>query len=274
MSAVLLAAGAGLCAAVALHDLARMLEAAPAPADRGAAAGVPARAPRRTVPPALPPIAGAAAGGWLLIGVAGIAAGLALGLGAVHLLRRRERQGHARARERGTGPLARSLADALRAGHSIRGALAAAGDDRAVPAPVRTAVAASSKALAHGTPLDRALQGLAGGGGGQLALLAALVSLHAEQGGALVQQLLALADDAEQAARLDEERAGATAQARATVRTVAALPLLALVGAQLLGGDLLGAVAERPVALALLATGLLLELGAVLIARRIVARVA
>ncbi|MBO9532302.1 MAG: type II secretion system F family protein [Solirubrobacteraceae bacterium] len=229
---------------------------------------------RRPWPQTAPMVAGAVLGGWLLLGPLGVPAGALAGAGLHHAIRGRSRRGDARACERGAGPLARSLADALRAGGSIRAALGAAAADRSVPAVVRARVARAALALAHGTPLPAALHDLGGRDSGYLTLLAAVVALHAERGGSLVQELHALAEDAEHGARLDEERAAATAQARATVRTVAALPLLALAGAQLLGGDLVGSVARRPVALALLASGLLLEFVAVLIARRIVARAA
>jgi Flp pilus assembly protein TadB len=216
----------------------------------------------------------AAALGWTVLGVAGALAGAAL----VPLIARYGVRLHAerlrRERERGAGALARSLADTVRGGHSVRGALHAATTDRAVPDSLRGQLNAADAALHRGTTLVDALGELARAGGSQLVLLCAVLALHAERGGQLPRALDSVADDADRASRLDEERAAATAQARATVRTVAALPLLALAGAQLIGGNLLGSVAQHPVSLALLLLGLLLEAVAVFVAHRLVARAA
>lgn len=228
---------------------------------------------RRAVHPLGPLLAGAAVG-WAVLGSPGIVLGAILGIGAGRAGAARSQRRAARLRERGVGALARSLSDAVRAGHSVRGALHAAALDQAVPAALRRVVVQGDAALQRGAPLPAALRHLGAQGGPQLVLLCAVVALHAERGGRLPYALDRLAEDADRAVRLDEERAAATAQARATVRTVAALPLLALAGAQLVGGDLLGAVAEHPASLALLITGLALEVAAVVIAQRLVAATA
>jgi tight adherence protein B len=268
VSAAGLAAGAGVVAAVGLAELAAALEARPTAGRRAAWPTL------GLVPPSAPLLVGAALVGGLLLGWIGLAVGAATGALAIREQQGRGQRRSVRARERGTGALARSMGDALRAGRSIRGALDGAAADRSVPAPLRADVAQTCATLAHGAALREALAGLARGGGPQLTLLAAVTALHAEQGGGLVRELHSLAEDADRAVRLDEERAAATAQARATVRTVALLPLVALAGGQLIGGDLLGAVAQRPAALALLTVGLLLELAAVLLSRRLVAQAA
>ncbi|MFT4035899.1 MAG: type II secretion system F family protein [Patulibacter sp.] len=285
MSVALVAGGAGVLAGAALCELAAAMAATPRggwtwplpPVGRrlrpdGGGQRQRQRQRQRGLVGSWPIIGGAALAGWLLLGWLGATVGATVGAALLRFGASHRERVDARSRERGVGAVARALADAVRAGQSIRGAFDGVAADRAVPAALRGELARVQRDLAHGVPLARALRGLAARGGSQLTLLAAVVVLHAERGGALAQELHALADDADHAVRLDEERASATAQARATVRTVAALPVLALAGAQLLGGNLLESVARRPVALALLSIGLLLEAAAVLIARRLVAR--
>ena len=111
---------------------------------------------------------------------------------------------------------------------------------------------------------------LADSGGASLRLLCGTVAMHVDAGGALASELDRLATRAEASQRVEEERHAATAQARATVRVVAALPLLAMGGAQLASPGFLGQIVANPLALGLLVLGLLLEVVAVLTARAIV----
>lgn len=273
--AILVAAVGGACAGLALAELWTVSDphAARRPQPRTAAARIPrASELRLRVPSALVVGVVGALVGWALVGALGLPAGAVIAVVGTRAAGRAGHQRAARRCERGVGALARSLADAIRAGQSVRAALHAAAGDRAVPPALRDAVQRVDAALLRGATLPEALRRLAAGAGPQLTLLCAIVALHAERGGRLPQALDQLAEDADRAVRLDEERAAATAQARATVRTVAALPLLALAGAQLLGGNFLAAVGRKPISLALLLTGLTLEAAAVLIARRLVAR--
>lgn len=219
------------------------------------------------------PVAGGAAVAGLLVLVGG--AGWALpGVLAVMgwmWVRRRARAARRRLlAERGTAPLARALADAVRGGRSLRGAVAAAANDGSVPAATRAAAQRLTQSLTLGTPLTPALHALASEGDEMLRLLSATLALHHGHGGRLAQELDDLARDAERAQRLREERASATAQARATVRTVAALPPLALLAGEVLGGGMVGRMLSEPIAGALLLLGLMLEVVAVLAARTLV----
>lgn len=271
--ASLLAALGGACAGLALAEAwvaagTSTEVSVPRALRRPRPAGAPSA--RAAVHHVAPVIVGALVG-WALLGTAGFAVGAIGSAGTRRLAATRGARRGVRQRERGVGALSRSLADAVRAGHSVRGAIHAAAGDPAVPNPLRHDLVEMDAALLRGAGLPAALQRLGRSGGPQLVLLSAVVALHAERGGRLPHALDRLADESDRAVRLDEERAAATAQARATVRTVAALPLLALAGAQLLGGDLLSAVAAHPASLALLACGLGLELAAVVIAQRLVA---
>jgi tight adherence protein B len=114
------------------------------------------------------------------------------------------------------------LAAHVRAGRSLRQALADAAADLPEPAATRVAAAAADAAL--GTPADEALAAL--GTSADVAYLAAAVRLHLRAGGDLALLL-------ERTAELLHERAAqrraaevATAQARATGRIVSAMPLL------------------------------------------------
>jgi tight adherence protein B len=270
----LIAALGGACAGLALAELWVLsgADGATAPRERGARQQQQRRHRLPAVPRAAPLGFAAALVGWALLGPLGVIAGPATAIAAARAAGQRGRRRVARQCERGVGALARSLADAVRAGHSVRGALHGAATDRAVPIALRGAIQEIDAALLRGATLADALRRLGQDAGPQLLLLCAIVALHAERGGRLPQALDRLAEDADRAVRLDEERAAATAQARATVRTVAALPLLALAAAQLLGGNLLSAVGRTPISLALLVTGLALEVVAVVIAGRLVAR--
>jgi tight adherence protein B len=177
-----------------------------------------------------------------------------------------------RACEHGTPTLARSVADALRGGASIRSAVREAAADRSVPPALREELCAASSAIELGTPLDAVLLRLAGRGGPGLRLACGTISMHLESGGALATALERVAIDGEAALRVEEERLAATAQARATVRVVAALPVLALLGAELTSGHFVAGIVAKPVSLALLVAGLTLEALAVVAARAIVGR--
>jgi tight adherence protein B len=183
---------------------------------------------------------------------------------------RRSARGASRQRERGAPAFARALADALRGGASVRGALAAAATDRSIPPPLRRELATVSGGITLGAPVDVALARLAGRGGPSLRLLCGTIMLHLEAGGALAGQLDRLATDAEAALRIDEDRIAATAQARATVRVVAALPVLALLGAEVTSSNFLSTIAGSTPALALLLCGFVLEAAAIVAARAIV----
>ncbi|MBJ7472529.1 MAG: type II secretion system F family protein [Solirubrobacteraceae bacterium] len=179
-------------------------------------------------------------------------------------------RGRRRAREAGVPTLARSLADALRGGASIRAALAAAAEDRSIPAELRATVRSEAAGLALGAPLRPTLTALGQAGGPGMRLLCGTVAMHLDAGGALASQLERLAADGDASRKVDQDRVAATAQARATVRVVAALPLLAMGGAQLASPGFLAAVIGHPIALLLLIVGLVLEVAAVLVARAIV----
>lgn len=112
------------------------------------------------------------------------------------------------------------LAAHVRAGRSLRQALADAVED--VPEPSAGHVAAAAADAALGTPVGEALRAL--GGGPDVAYLAAAVRLHTRAGGDLALLLERTAELLHE--RRAQRRAAevATAQARATGRIVTAMP--------------------------------------------------
>jgi tight adherence protein B len=112
------------------------------------------------------------------------------------------------------------LAAHVRAGRSLRQALADAVEDVPEPSASRVAAAASDAAL--GTPIAAALAAL--GEGADVAYLAAAVRLHTRAGGDLALLLEHTAELLHE--RRAQRRAAevATAQARATGRIVTAMP--------------------------------------------------
>lgn len=272
--AELTAAGAGLLLAAAILPAAQLLgeRLAPSPGGEGGE-----RAPTQlrqgatasTVPVLVWVVLGAAAGS-LLAGAPGALGGAGVTVAAmrsrgVAAQRRRSRQ-----LERDVPALARSLGDSLRGGHSLRVALVEAASDAALGAAMREHLRPISAGLQHGASLPSALDRLAEGGGALMRLTAGTMALHSQTGGRLVSELQLLAEHADRAARAENDRAAATSQARATVRVVSALPLLALAGAELLGGGLLVSISRSPLALALLAVAFMLEIAAVVVVRAIV----
>lgn len=274
------AAGAAAVAlAAALTQLQAVARAAPAGSPRPSTRAVQLAHPaRRWAPTVLAAANGRHAAAWL----AGLAAGLlvaglpvamlaAAAAAGASVLRSRRAAAEARRRHEAAVPaLARSLADALRGGSSVRAALGAAAADLAVPAVLRHAVRSEAAALAAGAGLPASLGRLACAGGPSMRLLCGTVALHLHAGGALASQLDRLATGAEAARRVDDDRHAATAQARATVRVVAALPLLAMAAAHVASPEFFGQILGNPVALALLLAGVVLEAVAILAARAIV----
>ena len=112
------------------------------------------------------------------------------------------------------------LAAHLRAGRSLRQALAEAPGD--LPEPMRDAVADAARSLAFGAGPADALAGL--GDIRDLRLLAAAVAVQARFGGELPVLLEQMADAMHERAALVRTARVATAQARATGRLVSLMP--------------------------------------------------
>jgi tight adherence protein B len=274
--APLLAASAAALAVVAAWDLlaavertrpAAVLARALEPVVRAGREGRDATAiERRRL--AIVAAAALAAGGWLVGGPGlGLVAGVAGPALAIAALRTR-RRAYTRAVHAGAASAARALADALTAGHAIRGAFAAAADG--VPGAAGVELRRTATALALGVPTEGALEALRlRAGTPAWDAIVAGIGLQREAGGDLAGLLRDLAGALEAAARADREARAATAQARATARIVLALPILATVLAELASPGFVARLLGNPVSAMLVALAITLQLGATIAIRHL-----
>jgi tight adherence protein B len=206
--------------------------------------------------------------GWLLGGAAlalvTAAAGPAL---AVAVIRARSRR-YAASLRRGAPEAARALADALGAGHSLRGAIAAAA--AGVPGPAGHELRRAARALALGEPTPLVLERLRRRAAGPAwDTLVAGALLQRDAGGDLAGLLRELAASLEAAARVDADARTATAQARFTARLVLGLPAGAALLAELAAPGFAASLLAEPLPAALVAAAAALQLLAVLAIRRL-----
>jgi tight adherence protein B len=204
-----------------------------------------------------------AAGGWLVGGLAlgALAAfiGPALVLAAVRARRRR----YARSVGKGAAGAARALADAVGAGHSIRGAIAvaASGLDGAAGHGLRT----TARALALGDPTADALEALRRRAADPAwdAIVAGIL-LQRDAGGDLAGLLRNQAAALEAAERIGRDARAATAQARFTARLVLLLPAGAAALAELAGPGLIAGLLDHPLSVWLVVMAAVLQATAIL----------
>jgi len=172
------------------------------------------------------------AAGWLAGGAAlGALAALAGPAAVVAVVRARRRRWREELR-RAAPACARTMADALGAGRSIRTAVA----DAAVSAegPAAHELRAAASALALGEPTDRVLIRLRSRARSHAwDTVTAAVLLQRDAGGDLARLLRELAASGEAADRAERDARTATAQARFTAWLVLGLPLAASVVAEL-----------------------------------------
>ncbi|MEA2283109.1 MAG: tight adherence protein [Solirubrobacteraceae bacterium] len=209
-----------------------------------------------------------AGGGWLLGGpLLGLVAGLTGPMVAATGLRAR-RRAYGRAVAAGAAGAARAVADALAAGHAVRGALAVAGDG--LPGAAGVELRRAAAAVAVGAPTEAALEALRRRARVPAwdALVAGIL-LQRDAGGDLVGLLRDHAEALEAAARAEQEARSATAQARATARIVLALPAGAAVLAELASPGFLAGLLARPASATLMALALMLQLAAIVAVRRL-----
>jgi tight adherence protein B len=209
------------------------------------------------------------AAGWLVAGPAVAVAVAAAGPWAANrvLAARRARR---RARLAAAAPaVARAIADALSGGHSIRGALAAAGGASAA-AELRRAAAALDAGAGTEDVLEDLRRRAADPGWDTLV---AAILLQRDAGGDLARLLRGLAERLEAARREEAEARSATAQARFTAWLVASLPAGAAVLAELGSPGYIASLLGEPLTASLVVASAVLQGLAVLAVRRI-ARVA
>lgn len=212
--------------------------------------------------------AGALAIGWV---VAGPLAGLALGAAGpwtVARLLRARREHYRRRVDAGAATVAISLADALAAGHSLRGALAecAATIDGQVGHELRRTAAE----LAAGARTEVALENLrVRSGSRRLATIVAACQVQHGAGGDLARLLRECAEGFADQARLEDEVRAATAQARFTGLVVVLLPLGGAVLAELASPGFVGGLLSSFLTAWLVGLAVAMQVAAAFLIRRL-----
>jgi tight adherence protein B len=233
----------------------------------------PTRAERRRL--ALVGAGTLAASGWLLAGpvLATLLGTLGPAAAKVAVATRARRRRNELAA--GAAAVARALADAIAAGHSVRGAIQAAAGPNPSASSLRDnplglggavgeELARAARALELGEPTDAVLDELrrrAGDPGWDT--LTAAILLQAEAGGDLAGLLRGLAARADQQRRDAADARSATAQARFTAWLVAALPIAAAILAELASPGFLAGLLAEPLTAVLAGLSLALQLLAI-----------
>jgi tight adherence protein B len=210
------------------------------------------------------------AAGWLLGGV--LAAGALATAGpaaAAALLRVRQRRWHAALAD-GAPAVARSLADALTGGHSVRGAIAEAAASGGVPGAAGAQLVRCASELALGERTEVVLTRLARRTGlPAYDTLVAAILLQRDAGGDLAGLLRGVARSLEESARVAADARSATAQARFTAGVVTALPAGAAALAELAQPGYLLRLLSAPIPAVLAALAAVLQLAALVLVRRL-----
>jgi tight adherence protein B len=242
-----------------------------APVVRAGREGVAPSAPERRRLAVVAALALAAAG-WCIGGPVAAAlaavAGPAVAMAAVRARRRR----FSRALAEAAPSVARALADALSAGHSVRGALTLVAGG--VPGPAGHELRAAARALRLGAPTAGALERLRRRAASPpWDAMAAGILLQRDAGGDLPALLRDLAEALETAARQDRDALAATAQARFTARIVLVLPIGAALLAELASPGFVARLVANPVSAFLTCFALVLQVIALACVRRLALQV-
>jgi tight adherence protein B len=198
---------------------------------------------------------------------AGIAAALAGPFAIARVLRaRRERYRHAV--EDGAAEIAIAVSDALAGGHSLRGAIAAAGNGLAGP-PGRELTRVRAE-LELGARTEDALEAMRSRiRGHAIDTIVAATLLQRDAGGDLARLLRDCARAAEDSTRLAREARAATAQARFTGLIVVLLPLGGAVLAELASPGYLRGLASSFLTAWLAGVAIALQITAAVLIRRL-----
>jgi tight adherence protein B len=273
---VVLAFAAGVAAVLGLWEalaaversrLAAALERAVEPLRRAGREGrAPTAAERRRL--ALLATGSLAAAGWLLGGLALALLAAVLGPALAVVAVRARRRRYTRAVRQGAAGAARALADAVGAGHSIRGAIGVAAPG--VPGAAGNELRAAARALALGAPTAEALEALRRRAADPAwdAIVAGIL-LQRDAGGDLAGLLRDQAAALEAADRIGRDARAATAQARFTARLVLLLPAAAAALAELASPGLLAGLLAHPLSVWLVGMAAGLQVVAILSVARL-----
>jgi tight adherence protein B len=255
-----------LLAAVERSRVAALAMHAFAPVIRAGNGVSPTTAERRRL--AVLAAAALAAAGWLVGGATlGALAGIAGPAIATAVLRARRRRFRAALAE-AAPVVARAFADALSAGHAVRGALDLVA--ASIPGAAGHELENAARALRFGAPTEDVLEELRRRAGTPAwdAMVAGIL-LQRDAGGDLPALLRDLATALETAARQDRDAIAATAQARFTARIVLVLPVGAALIAELAQPGLIAGLFTNPVSAWLTSFAVFLQAVALVSVRRL-----
>jgi tight adherence protein B len=210
------------------------------------------------------------AGGTLLVGpIAGVAAAAAGPWAVRRLLAFRRARWRAEL-GRGAPAAARAMADALAGGHAVRGAIAAAAAGGGLEGAVGAELRDAARAFELGERTEVVLERLrARAGDARWDTIVAAVLLQRDAGGDLARLLRTIAAAQEDAARVEADARGLTAQARFTAGLVTLLPAGAAALAELAQPGYLPALLRSPLTAVLLAVAAGCQVMAAILVRRI-----
>ncbi|MCO5315456.1 MAG: type II secretion system F family protein [Solirubrobacterales bacterium] len=201
----------------------------------------------------------AVAGGWWFVGpVAGLLLAVAAPLLAGWMIARGRRR-YRRSVERSLPEIARAIADCLSAGHSPRGAIAAA--TSSLEGPARNEFSALRYELETGRPTADAIRAMAARFSSSRvdAFATALISQQLA-GGDLAGLLRRFAEGAAERDRIAEDARSATAQARFTGYLVVAMPAGAALFVELIRPGFIGSILGSSAALIIAGLSVCLQL--------------
>jgi tight adherence protein B len=208
------------------------------------------------------------AAGWIVGGpLIGLALGAAGPWSVARLLRAR-REHYRRRVDAGAGAVAISLADALGAGHSLRGAVVESA--RAVGGQTGHELRRTAAELAAGARTEVALEDLrARSGSRRLGAIVAACLVQRGAGGDLARLLRECAEGFADQARLEDEVRAATAQARFTGLVVVLLPLGGALLAELASPGFVAGLASSLLTAWLVGLALAMQVAAAVLIRRL-----
>jgi tight adherence protein B len=171
---------------------------------------------------------------------------------------------------RGSAAAARALADALAGGHAIRGALAAVAAGGGLTGATAAELRDAARALELGERTEVVLERVRRRAADpRWDTIVAAILLQRDSGGDLARLLRTIAAAQEEAARVEADARGLTAQARFTAWLVTLLPAGAAVLAELAQPGYLTGLADEPLTALLLALAVGCQVAAGVLVRRI-----
>ena len=206
----------------------------------------------------------------LVLGAPTLALVAGAGPATVVAVRRSRRERRRRAVGLGAPLVARSIADALDAGHGVRRSLGEASRSSGLSGPAADELRRLAARLESGEPLARALDAWRARTDepAHRTIVAGLL-LHGEAGGALADVLRDQAEALERGRRATAEAESAIVQARAAARIVGGIPAVVMGGCVLLAPGAVAQVTGSPLGALLVVAAILLQIGAMVAVRRL-----